>query len=268
MKRLVVLAALLFSTGALAQNPTCPTRPSGDNGNACSSTAFTQGAASNPIPPLTLSPPASSLTQGLVINQTPAGTIANQFNANAITVTSSAAVTGASGFLQGLNMSCSLQTSTVQGGVNCLEVIAGLNSATNGANVNRNYVGITGVGQANVSDGGTNTGAGALGAIFGAKIIGNAVKGAKNLTGVKGGEVNIALQTGSSAKLKAGWTVVPLANDAVHGVSLDAGYALGAQTGAVGLNQGFVLTNTNGQFPLSTAATVLGSDSAGTVTVT
>lgn len=43
MKRLLLAAALaVLSSSAWAQNPTCPTRPSGDNSNACSSTAFVQ----------------------------------------------------------------------------------------------------------------------------------------------------------------------------------------------------------------------------------
>lgn len=39
-KKLLLLASLLFATGAWAQNPTCPTRPVGDSTNACASTAF------------------------------------------------------------------------------------------------------------------------------------------------------------------------------------------------------------------------------------
>mgnify|MGYP000969721854 FL=1 len=40
----LLLLALVFSaTPAAAQNPTCPTRPSGDTSNACASTAFVNG---------------------------------------------------------------------------------------------------------------------------------------------------------------------------------------------------------------------------------
>lgn len=249
--------ALLSST-AQTQNVLVPTRPVGDNSNAAASTAFVaQGQV--------ITPPAG-FNQAINITQTPSGTQAGGFNANTITITSTAALTGVSAFLDGVNMGCSLQTSAVQGGINCLQVITGLNAATNASNANRNYVGIVGASQANTGDGGTNTGAGALGAMTAANFIGSAVNGATNLFAVQGGEVNITLQTGSSARLKSGWAVVPLANDAVHGVSLDAGYVLGAQTGAVGLNQGYWLTNTHGQFPLASGATVLGSDSAGTVT--
>lgn len=45
IKRLLLIAALwIISFPALAQNPTCPTRPVGDSSNACASTAFVSGA--------------------------------------------------------------------------------------------------------------------------------------------------------------------------------------------------------------------------------
>lgn len=46
MKKLLATFLLLLglSSPALAQNPTCPTRPAGDSSNACASTAFVQNA--------------------------------------------------------------------------------------------------------------------------------------------------------------------------------------------------------------------------------
>lgn len=40
MKKIILVLAILWSAPALAQNPTCPTRPPGDSTNACASTAF------------------------------------------------------------------------------------------------------------------------------------------------------------------------------------------------------------------------------------
>src|SRR5882757_5091203 len=45
-KLLLAIVLCLFASPALAQNPTCPTRPFGDSSNACASTAFVQSAAS------------------------------------------------------------------------------------------------------------------------------------------------------------------------------------------------------------------------------
>jgi len=43
LKKLLIAALLLLPTGAFAQNVNCPTRPTGDNTNACASTAFVHG---------------------------------------------------------------------------------------------------------------------------------------------------------------------------------------------------------------------------------
>lgn len=55
MKKLLLVLALLWSTPVWAQNPVCPTRPTGDNTNACASTAFVTtavaGGASNIVIP-------------------------------------------------------------------------------------------------------------------------------------------------------------------------------------------------------------------------
>ncbi len=55
MKKLLLSLGLWLSlySGALAQNPTCPTRALGDNSNACASTAFVQNQFATPSLPLT-----------------------------------------------------------------------------------------------------------------------------------------------------------------------------------------------------------------------
>jgi hypothetical protein len=49
-----ILALLLWLSAAHAQNPTCPTRPFGDNTNACASTAFVQQNGSGLTLPLSI----------------------------------------------------------------------------------------------------------------------------------------------------------------------------------------------------------------------
>jgi hypothetical protein len=46
MKKILLALLCLFPSLALAQNPTCPTRPSGDSSNACANTAFVGTAVS------------------------------------------------------------------------------------------------------------------------------------------------------------------------------------------------------------------------------
>lgn len=51
MKKLLLATVFLFlASPALAQNPQCPTRPTGDNSNACASTAFVNNTLASGIP--------------------------------------------------------------------------------------------------------------------------------------------------------------------------------------------------------------------------
>lgn len=143
-----------------------------------------------------------------------------------------------------------------KGGRNVVAGYCQLVAPTNAANPNRNYTGTIGEGIAFSGDGGTNTGAGALGAIFGGGFVGRALNGATNLFNVTGGEGNVALEAGSSAAHKTGWQVVALSSDAVSGAITDAGYSLSAESGAIGFNYGFILSNQSGQMPLKATGIV------------
>ena len=61
MRKIFLLALLLASGSASAQNPTCPTRPLGDSTNACASTAFVATGIVANYPPI-----FTSTTAGLV----------------------------------------------------------------------------------------------------------------------------------------------------------------------------------------------------------
>lgn len=62
-KYLLASIALLIASPALAQNPTCPTRPLGDSSNACASTAFVQNNSGGGITPA-LKPNSSAAFDG------------------------------------------------------------------------------------------------------------------------------------------------------------------------------------------------------------
>src|SRR5712691_7848668 len=150
--------ALLFSliaNAATAQNVLCPTRPAGDSSNACSSTAFTQNAASNPLAPLLISPAASTLGVGFIVTQSPAGSTASQLQLNQINITDSAVVTGGN-YANGLQINYTINGALVQGGRQAILSQTNLAAPTSASNTNRNYVGVTGVGEATTGDGGTN----------------------------------------------------------------------------------------------------------------
>lgn len=111
-----------------------------------------------------------------------------------------------------------------------------------------------------VNDGGTNTGAGARGTLFATNPIVQAQSGATNLLEVSGGEVDVQILTGASAKLRFGWSIVDGGN--VQGAGFDAALAI-SSAGGPGWHTGFLFGKTNGTAPFDTGGSVIASDGAG-----
>lgn len=83
-------------------------------------------------------------------------------------------------------------------------------------------VGVAGTVTANFNMGGTDTGAGAKGNIFGMSVVAVANSGATNLAIVAGGEVDVAIATGATAQNRVGWSVS--GQGGALGTVLDAGF--------------------------------------------
>lgn len=161
--------------------------------------------------------------------------------------------------------------SATKGGRETLSGTGWLTAATNSANANRNYVGLQGKMYAQSGDGGTNTGAGALGAVFGAGGAVYAYAAATNLLGIEGAEFNTFTQAGSSAKHMAGISVVGC--QATRGATIDAAIRIGAQA-AVGVfgphggwKHGIIFTDENGADPFYANSTLIGTQFQTTKTV-
>ena len=161
--------------------------------------------------------------------------------------------------------------SATKGGREVLSGTGWLTAATNAANANRNYVGVQGKAYAQSGDNGTNTGAGALGAIFGVGGAAYAEAAATNLLGIEGAEFNTFTQAGSSAKHMAGISVVGC--QATRGATIDAAIRSGAQaaTGVfgphIGWKTGIVFTDENGADPFYASSTLIGTQFQTTKTI-
>lgn len=258
-----VVAGVLYSACGIAQapaqNPTCPTRPTGDSTNACASTAFVQGAVGPSCTglgafvvgtgasrqcstaagstaavagPLTLTPTAGSRAPALLITQTQTGTAtAGQYYANNINITDSADWTsggnsGNYGFWVSHN---------VTGGNGGRAAIYGQMAVSGvvGA-LNPYYTGVSGVVQASganptVSFYGSNFAAVTTAAVAVGELIAS--------------EINTGLIAGSSAGNKVGIQIVQINTDAVSGTTVDTALRLANQVGAVGWINGIQFDN-------------------------
>jgi hypothetical protein len=174
-------------------------------------------------------------------------------------------------FMIGFRVRHQFGGSAMKGGREALSGTGWLTAASNSGNTNRNYVGLQGKMLAQSGDGGTNTGAGALGAIFGTGGAAYAYAAATNLLGIEGAEFNTFTEAGSSAKHMAGISIVGC--QATRGATIDAGIRIGAQAAVgvfgphVGWKWGVVFTDENGADPLYSGSTLIGTQFQVTKTI-
>jgi hypothetical protein len=260
MKRLLIALALLWSSPALAQNVLCPTRPAGDSSNACASTAFVQGAVSAPVAPLIINPPAGSLTQGLLVTQTPTGSIGatnflgSQFAFN----TDNVAVSGVLNYTSVLNIAHNFGGAAMTGARESLHVQSTLTAAGNAVDSNRQYV--SAVFSMNVGANNNN-----LGNYFGVGAVCGAAPSIGTFGQCAGIEADLFVQTGSTPAIKWGYSAFSITGDAVQGSAWDAGFAVLCQTGAVCWKNGFLVANQGGLGGVATTGTLFGTQGSFTV---
>ncbi len=211
---------------------------------------------------LTVTPTAGSLTPGVSITQSAAGTSAVSLNFNSILISPDTVNAGAN-FVQGLSIIHGFGTSPCQGGRQALDVTLSLNAATNASNPNRNYVAGILVAQAQSSDGGgVGTEKGSLFALNPVVLLTGA---ATNFVQAQAMEANTQLQTGSSALDKYGIKVVQTATDAVAGSRNDAAFLLANQSGAVGWGTLIQIGDAINASPLKTTGSLLAIKGAPTI---
>ena len=229
--------------------------------------------------PLTINPTANSFNQGLVINQSSAtnGTIAGPtarcvqnfeptFVYNNICVNDSSNITGV-----GTTFTNAFQVGLVTGGTNSQGTKAAIYaslihiSASAIASQNRDNIAIGSLALAAASEGGTNTGAGALGTLFATAFQAQLANGGTNFFAISGGETDVGILTGGSAKYRLGWSVIDNGN--IQAASLDAAFDVGTGGGSPGFKTAFLLDSFHGAAPLSTSGCVICTDGS-SVTIT
>ena len=151
--------------------------------------------------------------------------------------------------------------STVNDGRDAISAVVELTSSTV-SNTYKYYGAINTAGIGAANDGGTS-GAPA-GTMYGAGFLASIRNNATYWFGLSGAEIDMDLESGSSAANKYGLGIIQWPTDAVKGSNVDAAILLANNPGAVGWSYGILLHNLSGQFPLASTATLIGS-TAGTI---
>lgn len=129
-----------------------------------------------------------------------------------------------------------------------------------------NYVGVYGFAEATVNLGGTDTGAGAAGKVFGMNPQAAGVGTATNLAGVVGGEVDVTCGSGCSTKNKFGWNITTIGSDATQGTSRDAALLISASgASSPGWLKAILIDRFGGDNPVSSGGTILEASGGYTV---
>lgn len=200
---------------------------------------------------------------GLTINQALSGTITTplEYALNTINTTSDTANCSSTCLtVNQLYLPYLFGGSNVQGGRNGVFSYITQTAATSASNANRNYVALTGLSQTNTGDGGTNTGAGSLGAYQGVNAQARSV--AANVFELAGIESDVFGTAAATQKYALGVSAVSLHVN--QGASLDAAYEVHAGTSSpygpgAGFHFGFVGAELGNSLPPFDAnATVFG----------
>lgn len=221
-----------------------------------------------------LNPPGPSLQVGLSVTQNvagstgfPAGNALNLFFISA----DNAALPGATAFMQGMQITYTCCSSLSTGGRQAFSSFMNVSGADSTSNLNKNWLGGIYGAAGTVNVGGTNTGGGAAGNLFGNNPYAYLGNGATNWVEVAGEEVNVAVVSGATVGRKSLLHLAyfcPAGCDAVQGV-VDASIIISAAAGVTTTAKStFLISNTDGVFPLGSSSSVMTTAGGGAVTLT
>jgi len=120
-------------------------------------------------------------------------------------------------------------------------------------------------GKTDINLGGTGLGAlTAKGSVFGSNPYATAGSSATNLFGVVASEGNVLTNSGSSMRIRVGFSSVDLGS-AVQASNYDSAFTVGALAGSVGWKNGLTFVDMNGGAPLSTSGKLITTIGSATV---
>jgi hypothetical protein len=153
----------------------------------------------------------------------------------------------------------------LQGARSGLVVFSSFTGPSNASNSNGNYIGGSFVSKATGSDNGTNTGAGAKGAVFAGNFVVQAGAGATDYGAFTGVETDMALWSDTTSRAIVGYTASKLNNDR-RGAVYDAAFNVSGNGGTY-WNCAYCTSDYNGNQGSSSTATILGFVGVGNVSM-
>lgn len=255
-------------TALAAGNASDPTNYYGNDTHTFRSAAAslygTWGSTGITATGISINPPAASITKGILVTQTGplSGSSAADVKYNSIGILNDEI--DATGFnVYGLNVAVAYGGANAKGSRFAIQGITNLAYAS--ANTGNDTVGVVGSAISPMPNGGTNTGAGAAGTLYGLYGTAHGFSGAINYYLMTGAEFTAQVDTGATTKHR--WGVSLIGSGAVRGAATDAAFAINAGNSSNSYNTGMLLGNIAGAPGISTGGTVIGSDGS-TVTVT
>jgi len=141
--------------------------------------------------------------------------------------------------------------------------------ATSISNLNKNYIGVSGISTTSSGDTGTNLVAEARGNYFGGRFGASLTGTAANVERVVGAQFDTTVAGATTtSKYIFGASSVSSFAGALNAATKAAAYQIGAVGGTTGWLHGILFSNANGANPLPATGTILGSDLTATSTIT
>lgn len=261
-KKLLLALALLSVGPALAQNPTCPTRPTGDSSNACASTAFVGNTQTNLLSSnntwtgkntfnpastnaVVINPAAGTSSQAIVITQSGPTGVVGSFNYNTVGITNGPDVTAPGGGVAGWFLNMNNTNASSQGFVWGQRI-----DVTQSASTTQNGDFIAMISRCIYT--GTNSGSGGC---YGANPQGILLSGG-SVPEVAGDECDARIDSGATATWQFGCSAVKTGTQS--GGTLDAAFEIAAVS-KPWIN-GIILNSGHGSAAIDTTGSIINSD--------
>lgn len=213
---------------------------------------------------LSVTPTASSLSDGLTVTQSASGT-ENSFSLNSITVSSDNANAGSTPANNALLISHRFGGSAMQGGRQSLAVQTVLTATSNAASGLKEYVAGSFLAIAEDDDGGTavTNYASHKAVLYGVNAYVRTLTTAPYILGVAAIEVNVDVQSASADEAPwyvTGVNIVPVSGHLRQGVAFDSAISVSKGTGGMGFRTGLLFCTQNGDHGVASTGTLIGVD--------